>query len=68
MEKRYSLKYIKFYDSFDKKFFESVKSVKSVNPLVTRKDSFVRFCSKLEEMLIIVPNTTPLKDFFLNDK
>ena len=39
-----------------------------INPLVTRKDSFVRFCSKLEEMLIIVPNTTPLKDFFFNDK
>ena len=33
------------------------------NPLMTRKDSFDGFCSKLEEILEIVSYTTPFKDF-----
>ena len=59
----FSIKSLVFCDRKIDSMVKKIESLPSIlNPLMTRKDSFIRFCSKLEEMLSIVFHTTPLKD------
>ena len=55
----FSIKSLSFCDQKIDSMVKKIESLPSIlNPLMTRKDSFIRFCSKLEKNALS-SNTTP---------